>query len=138
MRAQIIEAFGETDVFRLASLPEPVPAPGEVVVALAATSVNPVDYKLRRHGPAIAPVLPAVLGCDIAGTVVAVGAGVTEFKCGDEVYGCAGGVAGVSGGTYAERIAADARVLAHTSAITANAYSSRSPTLPRTATRRVR
>jgi NADPH2:quinone reductase len=113
MRAQIIEAFGEADVFRLASLPNPQPAPGQVVVALAATSVNPVDYKLRRHGPSIAPALPAVLGCDVAGTVVAVGAGVTNFKVGDEVYGCAGGVAGVSGGSYAERIAADARLLAH-------------------------
>jgi len=113
MRAQIIEAFGETDVFRLTSRPEPTPAPGEVVVAMAATSVNPVDYKLRRFGPSIAPALPAVLGCDVAGTVVAVGAGVADFKIGDEVYGCAGGVAGVSGGSYADRIAADARLLAH-------------------------
>jgi NADPH2:quinone reductase len=113
MRAQIIAAFGEADVFQPGSLPEPVPAPGEVVVALAATSVNPVDYKLRRYGPSIAPALPAVLGCDVAGTVVAVGGGVTGFNVGDEVYGCAGGVAGVSGGSYAERIAADARLLAH-------------------------
>lgn len=113
MRAQIIDAFGETDVFRITSLPEPRPAPGEVVVALAATSVNPVDYKVRRYGPSIAPALPAVLGCDVAGTVVALGPGVTDFKVGDEVYGCAGGVAGVSGGSYAELIAADARLLAH-------------------------
>lgn len=112
MRAQVIEAFGEPDVFRVVNLPDPQPGPGEVVVAIAATSVNPVDYKLRRHGPPIAPALPAVLGCDVAGTVVAVGADVTAFKLGDEVYGCAGGVAGVSGGSYAELIAADARLLA--------------------------
>jgi len=112
MRAQIIDAFGEPDVFRMATLPDPQPGPGEVVVALAATTVNPVDYKIRRHGPSIAPALPAVLGCDVAGTVVAVGADVTAFKVGDEVYGCAGGVAGVSGGSYAEHIAADARLLA--------------------------
>lgn len=113
MRAQIIEAFGETDVFRLMSLPEPKPRAREVVVALAATSVNAVDHKLTRHGHSIAPLLPAVLGCDVAGTVVSVGAGVSDFKIGDEVYGCAGGVASVSGGSYAERIAADARLLVH-------------------------
>jgi NADPH:quinone reductase len=112
MRAQIIEDFGGTEAFKLTSMPDPTPAPGEVVVALAATSVNPVDYKIRRHGPSIAPALPAVLGCDVAGTVAAVGAGVTGLEVGDEVYGCAGGVAGVSGGSYAERIAADARLLA--------------------------
>lgn len=113
MRAQIIEAFGDSDNFRITSLPQPKAANGEVVVALAAASVNPVDYKLRRHGPSIAPALPAILGCDVAGTVVALGAGVTDFKLGDEVYGCAGGVAGVSGGAYAEYIAADVRLLAH-------------------------
>jgi NADPH2:quinone reductase len=113
MRAQVITAFGEPDVFRLETLPDPLPAPGEVIVAVAATSVNPVDYKTRRNGNSIAPALPAVLGCDIAGTITAVGTDVTSFKVGDEVYGCAGGVAGVSGGSYAERIAADARLLAH-------------------------
>ncbi len=112
MHAQIIDAFGEPDIFRLVTLPDPRPGLGEVVVALAATSVNPVDYKVRRHGPSIALALPAVLGCDVAGTVVAVGADVAGFNVGDEVYGCAGGVAGVSGGSYAEFIAADARLLA--------------------------
>ncbi|MDZ4367871.1 MAG: alcohol dehydrogenase catalytic domain-containing protein [Afipia sp.] len=113
MRAQVIEAFGETDVFRLMSLPEPRPAPGEVGVALDATSVNPVDYKVRRYGPSTAAMLPAVLGCDAAGTVVPVGAGVADFNVGDEIYGCAGSVAGVSGGSFAELIATDARLLAH-------------------------
>lgn len=112
MRAQVIRAFGEPDVFTLADVPDPTPGPGEVLVAVTAASVNPVDYKLRRHGPPIAPALPAVLGCDVAGTVVQVGPGVTAFAAGDEVYGCVGGVRGVSGGAYAELIAADARLLA--------------------------
>jgi NADPH2:quinone reductase len=112
MYAQIIRSFGEPDVFELAELLNPAPKAGEVLVRVAATSVNPVDYKVRRFGPAIAPPLPAVLGCDLAGTVEALGPGVAGFAIGDRVYGCAGGVAGVSGGAYAELIAADARLLA--------------------------
>lgn len=111
MRAQVIRAFGAPDVFEPATLPDPMAGPGEVLVHIAAASVNPVDYKLRRVGPAIAPALPAVLGCDLAGTIEAVGAGVEGFAPGDAVYGCAGGVRGMPG-TYAERIAADARLLA--------------------------
>lgn len=112
MRAQIIRRFGDPDVFEPVELPDPTPGPGEALVRIAAASVNPVDYKIRSAGPPIAPALPAVLGCDLAGTVVAVGDGVTAFREGDEVYGCAGGVQGMPG-AYAELIAADARLLAH-------------------------
>lgn len=111
MQAQVIHAFGEPEQFRLETVPVPAPGPGEVLVRQHATSVNPVDYKLRRYGPAVAPALPAVLGCDVAGEVVAVGAGVTDFAVGDAVYGCAGGVRGMPG-AYAEYINADARLLA--------------------------
>lgn len=55
MRDQNIEAFGEPDMFRVATLPDPRPGPGEVVVALAATIVNWADDKVRRYGPSIAP-----------------------------------------------------------------------------------
>lgn len=112
MKAQIIPSFGDPDVFQTAELPDPKPGPGEVLVRIEATSVNPVDYKIRRAGPPIAPDLPAVLGCDLAGVVVGVGEGVTAFRESDEVYGCAGGVKGMPG-TYAELIATDARLLAH-------------------------
>ena len=111
MQAQIIRAFGGVENFEAATLPDPTPGPGEVLVRIAATSVNPADYKLRQAGPPIAPELPAALGCDAAGWVLAVGDGVDGFAEGDEVYGCVGGVRGVPG-CYAEMIAADARLLA--------------------------
>jgi NADPH:quinone reductase len=112
MLAQVIHAFGEPEVFQLEQVTRPVAGPGEVLVRQRATSVNPVDYKIRRYGPALGPTLPAVLGADVAGEVVAVGAGVTTFKVGDSVYGSAGGVRGLPG-AYAEYINADARLLAH-------------------------
>ena len=111
MQAQIIHAWGGAERFEAATLPDPTPGPGEVLVQVAATSVNPADYKLRQAGPPIAPELPAVLGCDVAGRVLAVGGGVAGFAEGDEVYGCVGGVRGMTG-CYAEMIAADARLLA--------------------------
>ena len=111
MKAQIIPAWGGAENFEAATLPEPAPGPGEVLVQTAATSVNPADYKLRQAGPPIAPALPAVLGCDVAGRVLALGDGVEGTAPGDEVYGCVGGVRGVPG-CYAEMIAADARLLA--------------------------
>lgn len=111
MQAQVIRAFGEPEVLKLETLPRPAPGPGEVLVRQRATSVNPVDYKFRRYGPAAAPALPGVLGADVAGEVVAIGAGVTAFAVGDAVYGSAGGVRDLPG-AYAEYINADARLLA--------------------------
>ena len=111
MHAQIIREFGEPDVLQPAQLPDPTPGPSQVLVRQVATSVNPVDYKLRSAGQGLAPELPAVLGCDVAGVVAAVGDDVTSFAVGDAVYGAAGGVKGM-GGSYAELIATDARLLA--------------------------
>ncbi len=112
MRAQIIEGFGPAGVFKPASLPDPTPGPGQVAVRQEASSVNPVDYKIRQGAAGgIAPALPAVLGSDISGTVIAVGDGVTDLKMGDAVYGAAAGVAG-QGGAYAEVVVAEARLLA--------------------------
>jgi NADPH2:quinone reductase len=83
-----------------------------VLVRVSACSVNPADYKIRSAGPPIAPELPAVLGMDVAGVIEAVGDGVEDFRPGDEVYGCAGGVRGVPGGALAEYMLADARLIA--------------------------
>ncbi|NNC23589.1 zinc-binding dehydrogenase [Salinisphaera sp. USBA-960] len=112
MRVQQIQTFGDPSVFEAADIDTPTPGRGEILVRQMAASVNPVDTKIRANGPPIAPALPAVLGCDIAGTVEAVGPGVTRFAIGDAVYGCAGGMAG-RGGAYAEFIAAEANLMAH-------------------------
>ena len=91
----------------------PSSGPREVLVRIAASGVNPLDTKIRAGVAAHARhPLPAVLGLDMAGTVEKVGAEVSEFKPGDEVYGMVGGVAGLQG-TLAEFIAVDADLLAH-------------------------
>jgi NADPH2:quinone reductase len=108
----ILDEFGlGPDGFRPSDLPQPTPGPGQVLVRVVAASVNPVDTKIRKNGGPAAPALPALLGCDMAGEVVAVGEGVSGFAAGDHVYGCVGGVRG-SDGTYADYVAADARLLA--------------------------
>ncbi len=111
MRAQIIRRFGGPDVFEPAELPDPVPGPGEVLIAQAASSVNPVDYKIRETGLGIAPDFPAVLGSDVSGTILAAGPCVEGLVAGDAVWGAAGGVTG-RGGAYAEKIVAEARLIA--------------------------
>jgi len=113
MLAQVIERFGSPDVFTSVDLPEPEVTPGHVLIRVAATSVNPVDTKIRSGVlAAIAPALPVILHGDVAGTIEAVGPGVSRFAAGDEVYGCAGGVTGL-GGALADLMLADARLIAH-------------------------
>jgi len=111
MRAHVVEAFGEPEAFVEREIERPDPGPNEVLVEVEATSVNPVDYKLRGGGGPLAPEPPAVLHGDLAGTVAAVGPGVDDFDVGDDVYGCVGGVSGTSG-TLAEYALADAASLA--------------------------
>jgi NADPH2:quinone reductase len=112
MRAQVIRQFGEPSVFEASSLPQPQVIPGHLLIRVAATSVNPVDCKIRRGVvPDIAPAFPAVLHGDVAGIVETVGEGVTTFQSGDEVYACTGGVKGM-GGALAEFLLADAALVA--------------------------
>lgn len=111
MRAMVIEATGPSGVFHEAGLPLPVPAAGEVRLRVMASSVNPVDVKIRSGAVAVAPAFPAVLHGDVAGVVDAVGAGVTDFREGDRVFGLIGGVTGCPG-ALAEYVVADARLLA--------------------------
>lgn len=111
MKATILTAFGGVENFQVAEMPLPQPDPGQVRVKIVASSVNPVDTKIRASGRAMPPSLPAVLGCDMSGHVDAVGDGVTGFAPGDAVIGCVGGV-GPLAGTYAEYVIADARLLA--------------------------
>lgn len=114
MKAMILSEYGDNAEFQLAELPQPVANAGHVVVRVAATSVNTVDTMIRQMGKdlPLSPALPAILGMDFAGVIEAVGEGVTDFAPGDEVYGCAGGLADLQG-TLAEYMLADARLIAH-------------------------
>ncbi len=114
VKSQVIQSFGEPSVFQLKEIAKPELKPGHVLIQVKATSVNPIDTKVRAGAvPAVAPELPAVLHGDVAGVVSEVGEGVTEFEIGDEVFGCAGGFKGTSGGALAEFMLADADLLAH-------------------------
>jgi NADPH:quinone reductase len=98
--------------FRIAPVPRPQAQPGQVLVRIGASAVNPLDLKIRAGQAAHArQPLPAILGIDLAGTVEATGDGVTAFKPGDEVYGMTGGVGGLQG-SLAQYAAVDADLLA--------------------------
>ncbi|MBX2852748.1 MAG: zinc-binding dehydrogenase [Phycisphaeraceae bacterium] len=102
MRAWVIEQHGGPEVFKEVELPTPGPGPGEVRIKVAATSVNPVDCKIRSGAAeALCPPKPAILHGDVSGVVDAVGQGVTWYKPGDHVYGCIGGC-GARQGTLAD------------------------------------
>lgn len=110
MRAAILETHAAP--FRLARISRPVPAPGEVLVRIKASGINPLDLKIHAGAAAHARhPLPAVLGIDLAGEVEAVGDGVTTFRRGDEVYGMTGGVGGIQG-SLAQFAAVDATLIA--------------------------
>ncbi|MCC6197711.1 MAG: zinc-binding dehydrogenase [Burkholderiales bacterium] len=110
MQAQVLRAAGGVGNFELTAMPVPNIQAGKVLLQMAATSINPIDIKIREGLP-VGPQLPGVIGCDVAGTVRAVGADVHDLKVGDEVYGAAAGVRGL-GGAMAEYVSADARLLA--------------------------
>src|SRR5260370_22478384 len=89
MKAIVLKDYGGIDELEWRDVPDPKPGAGEVKIRLAATSVNPIDYKLRG-GAARARMpleLPAILGRDVAGEVVELGAGVTKVRVGDRVLG---------------------------------------------------
>lgn len=96
MRAIQISAFGGNDVIAINDIPEPQPGPGQVLLRVAAGGVNPVDWKIRDgYMKDIIPfTFPTTLGSEIAGTVVALGEGVTDFAIGDEVHGSTGMIGG--------------------------------------------
>ncbi|MDH2916273.1 MAG: alcohol dehydrogenase catalytic domain-containing protein, partial [Gallionella sp.] len=102
MKAILATAAGSTEVLQLRDIPQPeLPSPHHLRVKLAAAGVNPVDTKLRAK-PAYHPdKLPAILGCDGAGVVEAIGDKVTRFKVGDAVFFRNGGL-GDEPGNYAE------------------------------------
>jgi NADPH2:quinone reductase len=112
MKAIVINQHGDSQVFEEWALPNSTARPGHVVISVCATSVNPVDTKIRQGSEGTAGLtFPAVLHLDVAGVISAVGEGVTQFSVGDEVYGCAGGVVGIPG-ALAEEMEADANLIA--------------------------
>jgi len=112
MEAYVIRQFGDPSVFEKADIPTPQLYPGQVLIEVKATSVNPLDCKIRQGKlAAIAPEFPAVLHGDVSGVIRDMGDKVAGFNIGDEVYACAGGVKGC-GGALAKYILADADLIA--------------------------
>jgi NADPH2:quinone reductase len=97
MKAIHVHQFGGPEVLKLEEIPTPNPGPGQVLVRVRAAGVNPYDTLMRNGTYAIKPPLPYTPGSDAAGTVEAVGEGVTKVKAGDRVY-----TAKTVSGAYAE------------------------------------
>lgn len=107
MKAVVLEEFGGVDKLELENVKDPSPGSGEVLVRVRATSVNPVDWKIRSgatKGRIDVP-LPAILGRDLAGEVVQIGEGVSRFTKGERVMA-------LTQHTYAELATAKEEVLA--------------------------
>src|SRR5579862_7190375 len=107
MKAIVVHKYGGPEVLKFEDYPDPVPAAGEVLVRVAAASVNPLDYK-RRAGLTddYYPIhFPGLIGVDMAGTVVKIGPEVEGFSVGDQVFAMADN-------TYAELCVVSAAILA--------------------------
>jgi NADPH:quinone reductase-like Zn-dependent oxidoreductase len=109
MKAVVFNRYGSAEVLEYREMPKPTPSPNELLVKVKASSINPVDWKIRRGDLKLLSgfSFPHQLGCDFAGVVEAVGAQGESFTVGDEVYGF---INPLQGGTYAEyiRVAATA------------------------------
>lgn len=110
MRAAFITRTGPADVIEVGSLPDPVPGPREALVRVRACAVNPIDTYVRAGGVAFPLPVPFIVGCDLAGEVVAVGAEVGALRPGMRVWGSNQGLLGRQG-TFAELAAIDERWL---------------------------
>jgi NADPH:quinone reductase-like Zn-dependent oxidoreductase len=108
MKAAYIEQFGGPEVLKYGDLPDPVAGPGQVVVDTVAASVNGADPKVCA-GDYKQTKFPLILGRDFSGVVSALGAGVTDLRVGDEVFGV---LETGRDGTYCEKIAVGANVVA--------------------------
>jgi NADPH:quinone reductase-like Zn-dependent oxidoreductase len=103
MKAILSRRYGPADVMEMADVPTPVIGPHEILVRVRASSVNPVDWKVRRGmlRPITGVHPPKVLGADFAGEVERIGDEVERYAVGDEVYGM---VPALKGGAYAEKV----------------------------------
>jgi len=103
MKAIRVHEFGGPEVMKLEDVPDLTAGPGQVVVSVKAAGVNPVDAYIRSGAYAVKPALPYTPGMDAAGTVQAVGEGVTGVGVGERVY-----VAGTVRGAYAQQTLCEA------------------------------
>ncbi|MGW6309714.1 zinc-binding dehydrogenase [Streptomyces niveus] len=111
MRVVELVRFGDADTaFATRELPRPTPGPGQLLVRVEATSVNPLDLQTRRGDYRDEVALPAVIGNDVSGVVVGTGPGADDFRPGDEVWYLAPVFTGQ--GTYAEFHVVDQAVVA--------------------------
>ena len=101
MRAIVVHEFGGPEVLKFEDAPDPAPGAGQVVVAVKAAGVNPVETYIRAGAYARKPNLPYTPGADGAGVVEAIGPGVTRVRVGDRVYFHS------VNGSYAQRVAAE-------------------------------
>jgi NADPH2:quinone reductase len=102
MKAVVLNAPGGADNLHVEDIAEPeLNSPDQIKVQLHAAGINPIDTKLRSRGPLFDNGLPAVLGCDGAGVVSEVGDAVSQYKTGDKVWFCHGGL-GREQGNYAQ------------------------------------
>jgi NADPH:quinone reductase-like Zn-dependent oxidoreductase len=107
MKAVVIHEYGGPDVLKYEDFPDPLPSEGEVLIRVAAASINPIDL-MQRSGARKASMpldFPGIIGWDLSGTVVSLGPGVTEFSVGDRVFAWAFH-------TYAEFCATKTNILA--------------------------
>jgi NADPH:quinone reductase-like Zn-dependent oxidoreductase len=107
MKAVVLHEYGDPDKLKYEDVPDPVASEGQVLVRMTATSVNPIDYKMRSGAAKDRFPLefPAILGRDVVGIVRELGPGVTQFKPGDKVMG-------MGSKTYAELTVVAAKDLA--------------------------
>lgn len=114
MEAIAQDTFGDAGVLSLQDLPDPLVGPDQVLVAVKAASVNPVDWKIRKGQlqGALPHHFPLIQGWDAAGVVVKAGPAVDGYEPGDEVFGYLR-KDHVQNGTFAELVAAPERGLAH-------------------------
>jgi NADPH2:quinone reductase len=112
MKAMVINAPGPAENFELKEVEKPKLRPRHIIVEVRATSVNPVDTKIRGKPFPFSPDFPAILHVDFAGVVAEVAEDVTNFKVGDFVYGVGGGIKGTVGGALAEYLCVDSHLTA--------------------------
>ena len=129
MRAVVIHEYGGPEVLKLEERPEPQVRDTDVLVEVHATSVNPVDTKVRQNSSA-QRTLPFILGFDVSGVVVCCGSRVTQWKPGDEIFATANLF---RNGANAEYVAIDARSAARKPANVDHATAASLPLVSQTA-----